>query len=131
MHYRAIDFDFSRPDLSFLSDYDDSLIFTSWGAICAQHFDASFFEAIKALPGSVTLVFIEPLGFQVSCDCDQSLDQARGAHAKGYNLNFFSELREACGDGRIEIASIVKDIFAPSELVSELVTIIIALKPAV
>jgi hypothetical protein len=90
----------------------------------------ALFDAVKALPGRVTMVFIEPMGFQVSCDSIQSRTQADGAHAIGYNEDFFSVLRDACADGRMEIATILKDVFAPSELVSELFTIIVAEKPA-
>lgn len=121
----VVDFNFHRPDLSFLEGQRRILLFTSWAIHMCDAFAADFFERVAALEAEVTMVFFEPIGFQIPPLNALSEQQMRFLDRR-YNLSFIDVLGDAERRGLVEILHVGKDVFSPTLNLLGLVSVIAA-----
>lgn len=126
---RTADFDFINPDLGMIpTDGRKTMIFSCWAACCVPTVSASLFDQIAALPQDVVVVFIEPLGFQISRSPERSRAQAESFVANDFNQDLFAQISAASARACIEPLLIVKDVFGVSDDPLSWVSVIVCSK---
>ncbi|CAA7626994.1 hypothetical protein MCP1_60111 [Candidatus Terasakiella magnetica] len=124
-------FDFANPCFSPVHGFSRILLFTSWSLMFVDALQDSFFAELAKIPGEVTCVFVEPVGFQINPSNDKiSLDQRDTARERRWNLNFFQKLLDAQAAGLVEIEAISTDMFGPLDDTSSIASVCVVTKPA-
>ncbi len=120
-------FDFSTPDLSFLEPYRKVLLFVNFAVCMTRNLPWQFFEQLASLPGDVTFVAIEPLGYQAVPEGMFSEQQANILNNM-VNLDFYSGFRQAIDEGMLEQIYVGPHYFGRDLHATNLASIFIATK---
>lgn len=112
-------FNIHAPDFPF-DDARRTLVFTSYAIEQVPRLSPQFIDAIRAIPGFVRCVHLEPVGFQIPTD--DGLDAERRAvsdrlddfnrrwtESVDFNQNLYSVLAAAAGRGEIAIEAVRKN----------------------
>ncbi|GEM_PF-5116566 len=105
-------FDLNDPDWSCLNGSRRALIFSSWSLMYPQSLPDDFFLGLSRWPGSATLVFCEPLGFQWGASHPVSDAQKNLAATGLINGNLADLVGAATAQGLIEPLLVAKDLFS-------------------
>ncbi|HLO76884.1 MAG TPA: class I SAM-dependent methyltransferase [Magnetospirillum sp.] len=117
MSIEVLDCDLSMPDFSPLAGASCTLLFTAWSVMYVPSFPKSFFEELAKVPGEVTCMFFEPLGFQISATDGMSLVQAEAffsseeVHRSPHNRDFHSVAMAAAAEGLVDLELVSKHLF--------------------
>ncbi|HLO78101.1 MAG TPA: hypothetical protein VK196_16725 [Magnetospirillum sp.] len=127
MRLEVGDFDFAAPDLSFLQPCRKVLLFVHFAIYMTRSLPWSFFEQIGALSADVTLVAVEPLGFQAAPHSAFSPDQANMLNG-AVNTDFFAGFQRAVDDGILEKVHVGPHYFGRDLHATNLASVFIATK---
>ncbi|OAN50832.1 hypothetical protein A6A04_17175 [Paramagnetospirillum marisnigri] len=120
-------FTFTDPDLSFVGEAKDSLVFTCWAAYAVPSVHPDFFKRLAALPGAVTCVFIEPIGYQVP-GSKAHVEASDGAARHGFNSNFYGLFQQAMADGLMEPVNLSFDQYSQGPSRLQFISVLAAVK---
>lgn len=126
LRLETVPFDFREPALPDVSECADILIVTHWSLMYAQPFDTRLFQAIQAIPGKITCVFVEPFGFQLMPDGPNAAAQVQQMRVRGYNMDFYGKLCSAGAEAGLDVTAVKVDAFGDSDDPLQLATIIVA-----
>jgi len=113
---RVEHFDHSAPDLNFLGQEAEILIFTCHSIEQVELIPSTYFADLAQLDKKVTCIHFEPFGFQVAADNPYSVRQKKDFSARKWNSNFFEVLGLAAEAGVINLSHVYKDIIPNHEV---------------
>lgn len=134
MRISAKEFDYYKPDFSFLSDNKPTAIFTHHSIEQMPEISGQLLDSILAIPGFSCAVHMEPCGFQIPTNNwleNGNLKLMRGidtrnrnfAAARNQNTNLYPLLRQYEREGKISIRSVQK--YFTSHLIENATTLIV------
>lgn len=112
LRFESHEFDMNAPDWSCLNGSRKALIFSSWSLMYPHFLPDDFFQGLARWPGSATLVFWEPLGFQWGASHPVSVNQKNLAASGMLNVNLAHLANAATAQGLIEPLMVAKDLFS-------------------
>jgi hypothetical protein len=108
-------FDHLSPDLSALPKVERLFVFTSHTIEQVETIDLRLIEVIANAAPSVTVVHLEPFGFQAADMGPVSQVHAKWIKDNSWNRNLFSVLREADAKNLIRLNFVATEIFLPTD----------------
>jgi hypothetical protein len=108
-------FDHLSPDLSSLPKVERLFVFTSHTIEQVETIDLRLIEAIANAAPSVTVVHLEPFGFQAAKMGPVSEAHSEAMKKNKWNSNLFAVLREADAKGIIRLGFVATEIFLPTD----------------
>ncbi|CAA7618656.1 hypothetical protein [Magnetospirillum sp. UT-4] len=107
-------FDHTRPDLSQVAPGQRVLVFTCHSIEQVAAIDSGWIDAVTALGEQVTVIHLEPFGFQFDPDLGPvTRAHAHGCREKEWNLNLAQVLKREQARGRIRLSYLAAEIFLP------------------
>ena len=105
------EFDFLRPDFSFLGKHKRVLFFTIYAIQQVQKIPMSLFEGMSSAAEYVKAVHFEPFGFQVEPDLGKgTAHHASEMKDRGWNVNLGQTLIDAHNSGLIRCTHMTAEI---------------------
>lgn len=106
---RSLPFDLEHPHYDLPSDNEHVLVFTVHSIEQIPELPREALTGLFALGRALTVVHLEPLGWQIGDSTEQS---RRYALRKNYNRNLWALLKELEEAGEITIADVVPDLIS-------------------
>ena len=105
------EFDFRRPDYSFIREKKHVLFFTAMSIMFIHEVGRAPFEAMARAADAVTGIHFEPIGFQFSTPTEVfSKLQAQEANSHNWNIDLSRVLEDLHNSGVIEVKYLGKDV---------------------
>lgn len=108
-------FDHLSPDLSFLPRVEHLFVFTVHSLEQVENIGQEFFRAIAAAAPRVTVVHLEPFGYQVQDLGPITIEQRRVFEGNRWNRNLWSAMEQAQNAGIIQVTFAALELFFPAD----------------
>ena len=115
LNMRAHPFDHLSPDLSFLPQVERLFVFTVHSLEQVREIGQSFFRAIAQAAPKVTVVHLEPFGYQAQILGPATRLQRQHFEQSQWNANLWDALNQAQAEGTIRLTFAALEMFLPAD----------------
>ncbi|WP_299439895.1 hypothetical protein [uncultured Rhodospira sp.] len=110
-------FDHLSPDLHPVKEkkFDNLLMFTCHSLEQVHKIPRAFFRELANCAPNVTVIHMEPFGFQISAETKTALDHKKFIEDRKWNVNFSEAVKQAVADGTCSVETAIMDAFLPTD----------------